>query len=120
MTLAHGCCKKLKQYTAGFDELNVFAPNTGSGSGASAGGAGGFDFDLPTYDFLGDAVQTRIGEIKKMIEDTLAEITTIVSGFMLAVGAILVVTGVNIPLGVGRWRRVRSAIAATVGLNGLL
>ena len=49
-----------------------------------AGGAGGFDFDLPTYDFLGDAVQTRIGEIKKMIEDTLAEITTIVSGFLLA------------------------------------
>lgn len=114
---AVGAAKKLKQYTAGFDELNVFAPNTGSGSGAGAGGAGGFDFDLPTYDFLGDAVQTRIGEIKKMIEDTLAEITTIVSGFMLAVGAILVVTGVNIPLGVGLMAAGAVGLAATVGLN---
>lgn len=114
---AAGAAKKLKQYTAGFDELNVFAPNTGSGSGAGAGGAGGFDFDLPTYDFLGDAVQTRIGEIKKMIEDTLAEITTIVSGFMLAVGAILVVTGVNIPLGVGLMVAGAVGLAATVGLN---
>lgn len=114
---AAGAAKKLKQYTAGFDELNVFAPNTGSGSGAGAGGAGGFDFDLPTYDFLGDAVQTRIGEIKKMIEDTLAEITTIVSGFMLAVGAILVVIGVNIPLGVGLMAAGAVGLAATVGLN---
>lgn len=114
---AAGAAKKLKQYTAGFDELNVFAPNTGSGSGTGAGGAGGFDFDLPTYDFLGDAVQTRIGEIKKMIEDTLAEITTIVSGFMLAVGAILVVTGVNIPLGVGLMAAGAVGLAATVGLN---
>lgn len=114
---AAGAAEKLKQYTAGFDELNVFAPNTGSGSGAGAGGAGGFDFDLPTYDFLGDAVQTRIGEIKKMIEDTLAEITTIVSGFMLAVGAILVVTGVNIPLGVGLMAAGAVGLAATVGLN---
>lgn len=114
---AAGAAKKLKQYTAGFDELNVFAPNTGSGSGAGADGAGGFDFDLPTYDFLGDAVQTRIGEIKKMIEDTLAEITTIVSGFMLAVGAILVVTGVNIPLGVGLMAAGAVGLAATVGLN---
>lgn len=114
---AAGAAKKLKQYTAGFDELNVFAPNTGSGSGAGAGGAGGFDFDLPTYDFLGDAVQTRIGEIKKMIEDTLAEIITIVSGFMLAVGAILVVTGVNIPLGVGLMAAGAVGLAATVGLN---
>lgn len=114
---AAGAAKKLKQYTAGFDELNVFAPNTGSGSGAGAGGTGGFDFDLPTYDFLGDAVQTRIGEIKKMIEDTLAEITTIVSGFMLAVGAILVVTGVNIPLGVGLMAAGAVGLAATVGLN---
>ena len=99
---AAGAAKKLKQYTAGFDELNVFAPNTGSGSGAGAGGAGGFDFDLPTYDFLGDAVQTRIGEIKKMIEDTLAEITTIVSGFMLAVGL--------------NWTAMSSELASTLAL----
>ena len=110
--------KKLKRYLAGFDELNVLPSNNeGGAAGSGAGGVGGFDFDLPTYDFLGDAVQTRIGEIKKMIEDTLAEITTIVSGFMLAVGAILVVTGVNIPLGVGLMAAGAVGLAATIGLN---
>lgn len=115
---AASAAKKLKQYTLGFDELNVFSPSTASGSGAGAGaGAGGFDFDLPTYDFLGDAVQTRIGEIKKMIEDSLADITTVVSGFLLAVGAILTVTGANIPLGVSLMAAGAIGLAATVGLN---
>ena len=114
---AAGAAKKLKQYTAGFDELNIIPSTSGSGSGAGAGGAGGFDFDLPTYDFLGDAVQTRIGEIKKMIEDSLAEITTIVSGFLLAVGAILVVTGANIPLGIGLMAAGAVGLGATIGLN---
>ena len=116
---AAGAAKKLKQYTAGFDELNIIpSDSSGSSSGNIGGsGVGGFDFDLPTYDFLGDAVQTRLGEIKKTIEDSLAEITTIVSGFMLAVGAILVVTGVNIPLGVGLMAAGAVSLAATVGLN---
>lgn len=115
---AAGAAKKLKQYTASFDELNILPSDTsGSGSAGAAGGAGGFDFDLPTYDFLGDAAQTRIGEIKKMIEDSLAEITAIVSGFLLAVGAILVVTGANIPLGVGLMAAGAVGLAATVGLN---
>lgn len=98
---AAGAAKKLKQYTAGFDELNVFAPNTGSGSGAGAGGAGGFDFDLPTYDFLGNAVQTRIGEIKKMIEDNLAAVGVVLGGALFTLGTIMVLTGANIPLGLG-------------------
>lgn len=116
---AAGSAKELKKYIAGFDELNVLPSNSNAGSGGGAGGAGGggFDFDLPTYDFLGDAVETRIGEIQKKIENTLAEITTIVSGFMLAVGAILVVTGVNIPLGVSLMAAGAVGLAATVGLN---
>lgn len=116
---AAGAAKKLKSYTAGFDELNVFEPqkDTGGGAGAGAGSGSGFDFELPSYDFLGDAIQTRIGEIKNMIETTLAEITTIVSGFLLAVGAILVVTGANIPLGVGLMAAGAVGLAATAALN---
>ena len=116
---AAGSAKELKKYIAGFDELNVLPSNSNAGSGGGAGGAGGggFDFDLPTYSFLDDAVETRIGEIQKKIENTLAEITTIVSGFILAVGAILVVTGVNIPLGVGLMAAGAVGLAATVGLN---
>ena len=114
---AAGAAKKLKQYTAGFDELNVFSPDTASGSGVGAGGGSGFEFALPEYDFLGNAVTTRVGEIKEMLENTLADITVMVSGFSLAVGAILVLTGANIPLGLGLMAAGAVGLAATIGLN---
>lgn len=114
---AAGAAKKLKQYTAGFDELNVFSPDTASGSGAGVGGGSGFEFALPEYDFLGNAVTTRVDEIKKMLENTLADITVMVSGFSLAVGAILVLTGANIPLGLGLMAAGAVGLAATIGLN---
>lgn len=114
---AAGAAKKLKQYTAGFDELNVFSPNTASGSGVGAGGGSGFEFALPEYDFLGNAVTNRVDEIKKMLENTLADITVMISGFSLAVGAILVLTGANIPLGLGLMAAGAVGLAATIGLN---
>jgi hypothetical protein len=114
---AAGAAKKLKQYTAGFDELNVFSPDSASGSGVGAGGGSGFEFALPEYDFLGNAVTTRVDEIKKMLENTLADITVMVSGFSLAVGAILVLTGANIPLGLGLMAAGAVGLAATIGLN---
>lgn len=120
MDKAAGAAKKLKQYTAGFDELNVFSPDSDSG-GAGRGGAGaggsGFDFQLPEYDFLGDAITTKVGEIKAMLEQSLAEITVIVSGFALAVGAILVLTGANIPLGLGLMVAGAVGLGATVAVN---
>lgn len=65
--------KKLKSYLMGFDELNVINPpdeddNKGSGSGGSGGGGGGLDFDLPTYDFLGDMISSKVDEIMKKIQ----------------------------------------------------
>ena len=114
---AAGAAKKLKQYTAGFDELNVFSPDTASGSGVGSDGGSGFEFALPEYDFLGNAVTTRVDEIKKMLENTLADITVMVSGFSLAVGAILVLTGANIPLGLGLMAAGAVGLAATIGLN---
>ena len=114
---AAGAAKKLKQYTAGFDELNVFSPDTASGSGVGSGGGSGFEFALPEYDFLGNAVTTRVDEIKKMLENTLADITVMVSGFSLAIGAILVLTGANIPLGLGLMAAGAVGLAATIGLN---
>lgn len=114
---AAGAAKKLKQYTAGFDELNVFSPDTASGSGAGVGGGSGFEFALPEYDFLGNAVTTRVDEIKKMLENSLADITVMISGFALAVGAILVLTGANIPLGLGLMAAGAVGLAATIGLN---
>lgn len=52
-----------------------------------------------------------------MLENTLADITVMVSGFSLAVGAILVLTGANIPLGLGLMAAGAVGLAATIGLN---
>ena len=115
---AAGAAKKLKQYTAGFDELNVFSPDSGSaGSGVGAGGGNGFDFELPEYDFIGEAIQTRVGEIKAMIEKSLADITAVVSGFSLAIGTIMVLTGANIPLGLGLMVMGAAGLVGTISAN---
>lgn len=58
--------KKLKSYMLGFDELNVIDPNVDTDSSSS--GLGEFDFELPTYDFIGDAVDTQVDKIMKKLE----------------------------------------------------
>ena len=88
--------KKLKSHMAGFDELNII----GSENDGVSDILSQFDFDLPTYDFITDAVETNVNEIVNLIEGALDEIATIVSGASLAIGTILAVTGVNIPLGI--------------------
>jgi hypothetical protein len=97
--------KKLKNALLGIDELNVLSKDdssSGSGSGSGAGiGGGDLGIDLPTYDFLGDAITSKVDEIVQMIKDAMWEITAVISGFLLAIGTILVVTGANIPLGLG-------------------
>ena len=60
---ATGSAKKLKKMLLGIDELNIM-PDTSGGSGSDAGlGGGGFDFELPTYDFIGDLTETRVAQI---------------------------------------------------------
>ena len=90
--------KELKNATLGIDELNVISPpedNASGGSGGSggggAGGVDGFDFELPEYDFLGDAVAGRVQEIMdklkpgiQWIQDHMDQIATLVEG--IAVG----------------------------------
>ena len=60
-----GSVKELKKSLLGIDELNLLTDNSdsGSGSGSDVGGAGGFDFELPTYDFIGDLTESRVGQI---------------------------------------------------------
>jgi len=95
--------KKLKNALLGIDELNIISPNDdsgGSGDGSGLGiGGGDLGFELPTYDFLGDIVSTKVDEIVEKIKGALSEITAVISGFLLAIGTILVVTGANVPVG---------------------
>ena len=69
--------KKLKQYTMGFDELNVIDPTKGdsdSGSDSGIGSGAGFDFKLPEYDFLGDLVASKIDGIVAGLRATIEDV----------------------------------------------
>ena len=68
---ATGAAEKLKNTLAGFDQINLISSKSG-GSGSGAGVdtvSGGFDFDLPEYDFLGDATENKAQQIaEKMMK----------------------------------------------------
>lgn len=71
--------KALKNYTMGFDELNIIDPTqggSGSGGGASAGNILG-DVDLSGYDMFKNYVGTSIDEMKQKIKSMLPLIATV-------------------------------------------
>lgn len=57
--------KKLRDYTMGFDELNIIDPSTSDTLGETAKG---FEFELPEYDFIGEATNTRVNTIMESIK----------------------------------------------------
>ena len=81
--------KALKDYTMGFDELNIIDPtqgSSGSGSGASAGNILG-DVDLSGYDMFKNYVGNAVDEIKAKLEKLAPLIAGISAGFaMWAIG----------------------------------
>ena len=76
--------KALKDYTMGFDELNIIDPTQGSsGSGAGAGAAGNLlgDVDLSGYDMFKDYVGNTVDEIKEKVKKLLPIIAGVAAGF---------------------------------------
>lgn len=117
----------LKKATLGIDELNVISPpNPNSGSGG-AGGAGGIGGGLGAFEDLGidslwdesifDQIQFEVEKIKGLLKEALVSITAVVSGFMLAIGTILVVSGANIPLGLGLMAAGAIGLVAVMAAN---
>lgn len=102
MDAAVDAAKEFKRYTMGFDELNILPSNTGSSGKTDAGitGSGGLGIDLPEYDFLAGAVQSKVSEIKQTIEDNIAEIKATLGAADFVIGAILAFTGINVPAGI--------------------
>ena len=102
--------KQIQRTLMGFDELNTVGKSvlgdTGSGSGTDFGSM--FEQRPIDSDF-----SAFIDKIKGM----LTEITAIVSGFALALGTILVLTGANIPLGLGLMVAGAAGLAAVIALN---
>lgn len=77
---ASNAAKKLKQYTAGFDELNVFDPNKGNSSSSGAAGgsyAGMFDIDKLWDESIFENINSQVDELKQKLKDVLATVVTI-------------------------------------------
>lgn len=72
LSSAGGSAAELKNQLAGFDELNVI--QSASGGGGGIGGVGGIgsgeleDIELPGYDFIKDAVSTKVDKIYNKIK----------------------------------------------------
>lgn len=82
---AYGSAKKLKKQLAGFDEINNLTTPEPSGGGKNNTSGGWVDFELPTYDFLGEAVSNRIDEIVEKLKPLL-EIIKAVLPVLIALG----------------------------------
>ena len=85
--------KELKNALLGIDELNVISPpedSAGGGTGLGGIGGGGLGFELPTYDFIGDAVNEQVEKIMAKIQPFLdwvrENIDEILAG-VVAIGA---------------------------------
>ena len=97
--------KKASKYLAGFDELNVMNSDDSSDYGGYSGGADSSGIE-PDFDFD-----------TGFITDKLDEIIIYISGALLAVGAILAFSGINIPLGIGLMAVGALTLAAVVKEN---
>lgn len=98
----------LKSFTAGFDELNVF-DKSGSGGGAA----------VPDYSsmFTEAPVNEQVSDIAQKVKDSIAEIEYLLGTSMFALGAILVFSGANIPLGLGLMATGAATMIAAVATN---
>ncbi len=115
---AAGSAAKLKKILLGIDELNVLPdPSSSGGSGADVGAGGGFDFELPTYDFLGEATNSRINQIVEEMKEWLGITEDIESWSDLMdtrFGSILKTVGL-IGIAIGSWK-IGAGIAGFVSL----
>ena len=94
--------KKYKHQLLGLDELNNITTQQGNGKV-------GTDYstlyeEVPVSDKmlkLGQSIRDTWDAVTKKIQESLAEIETILGTFMIGVGAALLFSGANIPLGLG-------------------
>lgn len=79
---ASSAAKKLKSYTAGFDELNVFSPDQGSGAGGGVGASGGsyeglFDIEKLWDESIFNNINSQVDELKGKLKDVLSTVISI-------------------------------------------
>ena len=115
--------KKLKLSILGIDELNILKSNDDGGIGNGIEDAlGQFDFELPTYDFIGDATESRVAQIVKDMKEWLGltgEINSWAAFFNTRLGMLLKTVGL-IGVGIAAWKVTKTTIDAIMALKTLL
>ena len=91
--------KDLTNYTMGIDELNIISPpstgSSGSGGGGGSGspedvGGSGFDFEIPSYDFFEDDINSKVNEIMgkwRPLIDFFIDNFKLIKEYAIAIGA---------------------------------
>lgn len=116
---ATAAAQEFKKTVLGFDELNVMNDQNKGGSGGGGAGGGidigdGFDFELPEYDFLGDAVSSQVNKITKALKKWLPLLEKIA----ILVAAIFAIKQISKFL---TWiDKVARALASSNGIAGAL
>lgn len=105
--------KKLKKTLLGIDELNVMSDNS-SGSGNSSAGAGSFDFELPTYDFMGE-IAGNVDEAYKTMKKILKPLGKILKAIWEYKG--FIAAGVGLVALVKLWGKLKTFWAWFKGLK---
>ena len=111
--------KKLKRTLLGIDELNVMS-DTSSSSDADYGT--GFDFELPTYDFISEAAESRVNQIVEEMKQWLGitgEITSWSDLFDSRLGSILTSAGL-IGLAILGWKVTTEFMAAISAIRAIM
>ena len=114
--------KKLKSYMLGFDELNVINPNEDSGTAGIEDTLGQFDFELPTYDFISDATESRVAQIVEEMKEWLGltgEINSWADLFDTRLGDILKTVGL-VGAGIAAWKVTKATLDSIAALKALL
>ena len=97
--------EEMKRTILGFDEINKLDGNKNSGgssgSGGSGGGSGGSGGASGMFEerTLSGGFQQFSNALELAVQDSLSRITLIIGAAELAVGAILALSGANLPLG---------------------
>ena len=106
--------KKLKKTLLGIDELNVMGDKGSGGTGVLDDLASSFDFELPTYDFMGDIVSNIDDAYKKMkkILSPLKKILGVIWDYKDTIGK-----GIGIIALVNIWNKLKTFWAWFKGLK---
>lgn len=123
MENATDTAKKLKRTIMGFDELNVLQKADDSSKTSTGSGLGSNDLgiDLPSYDFLGDAVSNRVDEIIRKMKEWLGltgEINNLNDLLHTRLGRILTTVGA-IGAGLAAWKISNAVISGLKYLEEL-